>query len=317
MGVKLFMLKNKKLKAIVLFSGGLDSTLAIKVLKKQKVEVLALIFRSYFFSGEQAIKMAKELDFSFRLFDFSEEHLKMVKKPKNGYGKAMNPCIDCHSLMLIKAKEIMIKEKFDFVATGEVLGERPMSQNLRALKLVEKQSSLDGHLLRPLSAKLLDPTMSEKLGLIKRDELLDIFGRTRKRQIVLAKEFNIKNYPSPAGGCLLTDLTFGKRLKKLFAEYPDCNGNDIDLLKVGRHFWEGKYNIIIGRNKEENEKIEKLKIKRDISLLLKDFSGPLALIRNYDQGEIAEDILNKAKKLVQYYSIKARDKKCVEFEING
>ncbi|TSC95341.1 MAG: Thiamine biosynthesis protein-like protein [Parcubacteria group bacterium Athens1014_10] len=308
------MIKKKKIRAIVLFSGGLDSILAIKILEKQKIEILALIFESYFFNGEEAEKIAKELKFNFRIFDFSEEHLKMVKNPKYGYGRAMNPCVDCHALMLKKAKEIMEKEKFDFVATGEVLGERPMSQNAGALKLIEKQSALDGYLIRPLSAKLLIESIPEKSGWIKRSELLDISGRSRKRQIALAEEFAIKNYPSPAGGCLLTESAFGERLKKLLINCPNCGGNDIELLKSGRHLWENGAKIIIGRNKDENEKLGESAKKGDILIQLKDYPGPLTIIRNYQKGKIKKEILDKARELTQYYSLKARNKKDLKFK---
>ncbi len=303
-------------KALVLLSGGLDSILAAKVLKNQGIKVTALSFKSYFFNVSDAQKAAKHLRIPLKVVDFSKEHLKMVKSPMHGYGKSMNPCVDCHSLMLRKAKEIMKKEKFDFVATGEVLGERPMSQNLRALIIVEIQSSLKGYLLRPLSAKLLEPTIVEKKGLVNRDELLNISGRSRKRQIALAKKWKIKHYPTPAGGCLLTDPGFSKRLKELFDKYSSCDGNDIELLKLGRHFWEGKIKIIVGRNEEENKKIEKLREKRNILIEMETYPGPLTLIRNYGKERISNSILKKAQNLTQYYSVKARKKKDIKFIVS-
>ena len=274
----------KKLKAILLFSGGLDSMLAAKILLEQGIKVFPVFFKSYFFGPEIAKKSAKILGLKLRVVDFSKEHLKIVKKPKFGYGSSMNPCLDCHILMLKKAKEIMKKGKFDFVATGEVLGERPMSQNRRALELVEKESSLEGYLLRPLSAKLLKPTIFEEKGLIKRENLLDIRGRSRKRQIELAKKFGIKWFPSPAGGCLLTDLEFGRRLKELLEKYPNFGGDDVEILKVGRHFWFGKIKIVVGRNESENLKIKKLAKKGDVLVEMKNYPGPTTLIRNYGKG---------------------------------
>jgi tRNA U34 2-thiouridine synthase MnmA/TrmU len=305
----------KKLKAIILFSGGLDSMLATKILLEQGIKVLPVFFRSYFFGPEIAKKSAKVLGLKLRVVDFSKEHLKIVKKPKFGYGSSMNPCLDCHILMLKKAKEIMKKEKFDFVATGEVLGERPMSQNRRALELVEKESSLEGYLLRPLSAKLLKPTIFEEKRLIKRENLLDIRGRSRKRQIELAKKFGIKWFPSPAGGCLLTDLEFGKRLKKLLEKYPNFGGEDVEILKLGRHFWFGKIKIVVGRNESENLKIKKLVKEGDVLVEMKNYPGPTTLIRNYGKGEIGKSILGKAKSLTKFYSKKARNKKDVKFEV--
>jgi tRNA-specific 2-thiouridylase len=304
----------KKLRAIVLFSGGLDSILAAKILMEQGIEVIPVFFKSYFFGPEIAQKSAKENGLKLKVIDFSKEHLKIVKKPNFGYGSSMNPCLDCHILMLKKAKELMKKKKFDFVATGEVLGERPMSQNKKALELVEKKSSLSGYLLRPLSAKLLKETIPEKKGLIDREKLLDIQGRSRRRQIELAKEFKIKFYPTPAGGCLLTDPEFGKRLKELLKNYPKFDGNDVELLKLGRHFWEGKTKIVVGRNHQENLKIKRLAQKKDILIEMKNYPGPTTLIRSYG-GKISKEILEKAKNLTKFYSKKARDKKDVEFKI--
>jgi len=291
--------------------------LAVKTLQKQGIKVTALSFRSYFFNEGAAQKAAKHLKVPLTVIDFSEEHLEMVKNPPHGYGKTMNPCIDCHALMLKKAREVMKKEKFDFIATGEVLGERPMSQNIKALKIVEEQSSLKGYLLRPLSARLLELTIPEKRGIVSRDELFDISGRSRKRQIALAKKWKIKNYPTPAGGCLLTDPEFGKKLKKLLEAYHKSEGNDVMLLKHGRHFWQGKVKIIVGRNEEENKKIEKLAKRGDTLIETKNYPGPLTLVRNYSKGKFTPKIIKKAKDLTQYYSTKAREKKDVKFKIKN
>jgi len=305
----------KKTKALVLLSGGLDSILAVKILEAQGVKIKGLGFKSYFFNEKLAKKAARALNIPIKIIDLSKEHLNLVKKPKYGYGKGMNPCIDCHILMLKKAKQIMLKEKFDLVATGEVLGERPMSQNLKSLKLIEKKSGLKGYLLRPLSAKLLEPTIPEKKGLIERKKLLDISGRSRKRQLKLAKKFKIKSYPSPAGGCLLTDLEFSKRLKDLFEKYPRCQGNDIELLKLGRHFWQNKVKIIVGRNEEENKKIRKLAKRGDVLVEMENYPGPLTLVRSYSGKKIDPKVLEKARFLTKYYSTKSRQKKDVKFKI--
>lgn len=306
----------KKVKAILLFSGGLDSLLAFKILEEQGIETVPIFFKSYFFGPEIAEKSAKENGIKLKIIDISKEQLEIVKKPKFGYGSSMNPCLDCHILMLKKAKEIVKKEKFDFVATGEVLGERPMSQNKKALELVERESSLSGYLLRPLSAKLLKPTIPEEKGLVEREKLLDIKGRSRKRQIELAKKFKIKWYPTPAGGCILTDLEFGKKLRELSEKYPDFNGNDIEILKLGRHFWLEKIKIITGRNHEENLKIKKLKRKNDILIEIENYPGPTTLIRSYG-GKIEKEIIEKAKILTKKCAKKAKDKKDVKFKIFG
>lgn len=287
------------IKALVMFSGGLDSILAVKVLQEQEIEVTGLTCVSYFFDDVLAQEAAEKLGIKLIMVDFSDEHLAMVKKPKFGYGKGINPCLDCHILMLKKAKEI---KGFDFIATGEVLGERPMSQNKRALVLIEKETGLRGYLLRPLSAKLLEPTEAEKKGLVDREKLLDISGRNRKKQIELVQKWGIIEYPMPAGGCLLTDPDFSKRLKTMLAFWPDCGGNDIQLLKRGRHFWEGENLIIVGRNEKENAEIKNLSARGDLLIEAKEFPGPTILIRS--KKKISENSLIKAKELMLKYAKK-------------
>lgn len=309
----------RKPRALVLLSGGLDSILAAKILLEMGVQVKALTFKGYFFDSKLGERAAKELGIKIEVIDISKEHLKIVKNPRYGYGKNMNPCIDCHILMLRVAKKIMRKEKFDFVATGEVLGERPMSQNKKAMNLIEKASGLSGYLLRPLSAKLLRPTEVEKRGLIKRDRLLDIQGRSRKKQIYLAKKLGVRWYPSPAGGCLLTDPEFSKRLRELLERHPKAKKDDIELLKIGRHFWfesdhKNIVKIIVGRNLNEDLKLKQHRKKKDILVELENFPGPATLIRRY-KGRISKEAVERAKELTQYYSVKARDKAGVNFKI--
>ena len=307
----------KKIKAIILFSGGLDSILAVKLLQEQMIELLGITLKSYFFNEEQAKKAAKQIKLPLKVVDFSEEHFKIVKRPQYGYGKNINPCIDCHILMLETAKKTMKKQGFNFIVTGEVLGERPMSQNRKALELIEKQSSLSGYLLRPLSAQLLKPTIPEKLGWVNRKEFLDISGRSRKKQIALAKKYKMKEYPAPSGGCLLTDPEFSERLKELLKIYPKCKENDIESLKFGRHVWLDKSKVVIGRDEKENKKIRKIAFGRDILIEMKNYPGPLTLVRNYSKARISEKVIEKAKKLTQYYSTKARQKKDIEFRITA
>jgi tRNA U34 2-thiouridine synthase MnmA/TrmU len=305
---------SKMRKAILLLSGGVDSILAGKVLEEQGIKIIPVFFKSYFFDEKIAQKVAENLGWKLEVIDFSKDHLKVVKKPKFGYGSSMNPCLDCHTLMLKKTKQLMKKLKADFVATGEVLEERPMSQNKKALDLIEKESSLKGYLLRPLSAKLLKETIPEKKGKVDREKLLDIQGRSRKRQIELAKKFKIKWYPQPSGGCILTDLEFGKKLRELLEKYPEFDGNDVETLKLGRHFWEENIKIIIGRNHEENLKLEKLKRKGDFIIKMKNYPGPTALIRLY-QGRVSDEILEKVKELILKYSKKVKSREDVKFLI--
>ncbi|PLX21346.1 tRNA 4-thiouridine(8) synthase ThiI [Candidatus Parcubacteria bacterium] len=270
----------KKVKALVLMSGGLDSMLAAKVLMEQGIEVKALTFVSSFFNAEQSRESAKKIGVELIEYDFMKDHLEMVKKPKHGYGKNMNPCIDCHGLMVRKSLELMKKEGFDFIATGEVLGQRPKSQNKSALNLVEKYGEYEGFLLRPLSAKLLPETRMEKEGLVNREKLFDIQGRNRERQFALAKKYDIKEYPAPGGGCILTYSEYSNKLRVLLEKWPDANNNDVDFLRAGRVFWADDIMIVVGRNSEDNEKIEKLANDKDLIFDLELETGPLVLVRD-------------------------------------
>lgn len=296
-------MQKKKVKALVLFSGGLDSILAVKLLLEQGIEVEAINFRTNFCGPSEARSAALMLGVPLREENIREEFLAVLKKPKFGYGAGMNPCIDCHTLMLKKAGEIMRAEGFYFLATGEVLGERPMSQNKNALKIVEKEAGLEGYLLRPLSAKLLEPTIAEKQGLIDREKLLDISGRNRQRQMELAEKFGIKEYPSPAGGCALTQEGFARRLKELMKHKPDFDSQDVDLIKIGRHFFENGAQIILGRNEQENQILESVAKNDDILVSPNEIVGPTALIR----GENAKSFAEEAKKLIIEFSPKAKN----------
>ena len=297
-------------KAIVLFSGGLDSILVIKILEEQKIKVVPICFKSFFFDCKGAKKTAKELKIKLKEIDFSDEHLNMLKKPRYGYGKAINPCLDCHLLMIKQAGKLMKKQKFDFVATGEVLGERPFSQNKWAIKVIEKESGIKGYLLRPLSAKALLETIVEKKGIVDRNKLYAIKGRGRSEQISLAKKFKIKSYPTPAGGCILTEKDYASKLKKLLKNIPNCDGNDVSLLRFGRNFWpvslqggQAKFLIIVGRNENDNKEINKLRKKKDIVLVPKIFPGPTVLIRTFGK-KANKNIINYAKNLLLRYSKK-------------
>jgi len=322
-------------KALVLFSGGLDSLLAAKILEKQGIDVTALTFVSYFFDAEQAKKSAVANEIKLRIEHFPEKHLKIVKNPCYGYGAGMNPCIDCHLLMLKQAKILARDGKYDFIATGEVLGQRPMSQNREALKLIEKKAGLSGKILRPLSAKALPITQMEKSSLVERSKLFGFRGRSRKPQMELADKYAIKKYPSPAGGCILTDKEYSKKLQELLKNIKSVKPNDIKLLRIGRHFWihpvrksnvleiknvllkdkrskkiaEPKLSngvkVILGRNHEENLALKKLAEKGDILLELKDIPGPLALIRGKDKIKAVE----LAKEKLVKYAKKLKNKK--------
>jgi len=230
-------------KALLLFSGGLDSILAVKILQEQNIKVTGLSFDSYFFDSEEAKKTAEQLDVELIVKDISVLQLDTVKNPRYGYGRALNPCIDCHGLMFRVAEKLaglknVNGKKFDIIATGEVLGQRPFSQNSQALKKVAKLAGVD--ILRPLSAKLLPETIYEERGLIDRERLLDISGKSRKRQLELVKKYGVEYFPSPAGGCRLTENEFGIKVKKLLdndGQVRKLTKLDFELLRIGRHYW--------------------------------------------------------------------------------
>ncbi|MGC8844083.1 MAG: tRNA 4-thiouridine(8) synthase ThiI, partial [bacterium] len=261
------------------------------------------------------VKTAREWGIPLLEIDITDDILKLLKAPPHGFGSQMNPCIDCHALMLRKAKEIMEEVGASFVATGEVLGERPMSQNREALRIVEKESGLEGLLLRPLSAKLLPPTIPEKEGWVDREKLLDIKGRSRKRQLELAEKWGIKDYPFPAGGCLLTDPQFSKRLKDLL-DNKELTKENVVLLKLGRHFRLRKgVKLVVGRNKDENERIREF--AREGGILLRAYShkGPDGLLRG--DGFDEEDIELAGKIIARYSDIEGGEKMKIKIEGDG
>lgn len=266
-------------KAIALFSGGLDSVLAAELIRRQNIDVVCLTFTTPFFNAQKAKAAIRQLNhLSLEIMDITEEHLKMLKAPRYGYGRNMNPCIDCHTLMLNIAGRKMEETGSDFIITGEVLGQRPMSQNKQSLRLVAKNSGYGDYILRPLSAQLLEPIKAERENLVDRSKLLAIQGRGRKTQIQLAAEFGIRDYAPPAGGCLLTDPLFTRRLMDLFSNQPHHTLRDIELLKHGRHFRVGENcKIIVGRNNADNEAIKRLSTSRDLIFHMKNFPGPTVL----------------------------------------
>lgn len=247
-------------KALALMSGGLDSILAAKLVSDQGVDVTGLCFKSAFFGSRNAEKMAEQIGIPLIVIDFTEEHLKMTKKPKHGYGKNMNPCIDCHAMMLNYAGRYMEEHGYDFLITGEVLNQRPMSQNFKSLEIVKKESGYEHKILRPLSALKLSPTEMELSGMVDRSELLGICGKSRKAQMELAEKMGIVEYPSPAGGCILTEPNYANRLKDLYKYDKDkAAPHDVKLLNLGRHFrLTDKIKAISTRTEEEYKSLKEL-----------------------------------------------------------
>lgn len=286
-------------KALALLSGGLDSMLAVAVMQEQGVEVVGLVFETPFFSADAARKAARQLKIELQVMDITEEYLQMLPEPQYGHGANMNPCIDCHAVMFRKAGEMLREMGADFLITGEVLGERPMSQSSKGLGLVEKHAGLAGKILRPLSAKLLDMTEMEANGLVDREKMLDINGRSRKPQFALAEKFGITEYPTPAGGCLLTDPGYSRRLKELMQHPEEYRVEDIRLLKIGRHFrMRSGVRVIVGRNKEENQLLKKEALAGDYTMHVRDYPGPVTLLR----GNVGEADLQLAASLTVRYS---------------
>lgn len=290
------------MKAISLFSGGLDSQLAVCLIKEQGITVEAINFKSPFFGAdEKTIKAAEDLKINLYTLDTGEEYITQVlKNPVYGYGKNMNPCIDCHGFMFRKAGEMMEKLGASFIITGEVVGQRPMSQNKSALNAVDKLSGYKGYILRPLSAKLLPPTIPEIEGWVDREKLEAISGRSRQSQMELVEKYQIKEYPSPAGGCLLTEANFTNRLKKMLAVKPNSSPSDMEILKVGRHFYLEGNLLVVGRNRSENEKMQNLALETDLLIKVTNRPGPTGLLRIYNKTD--EEQLKLAASIIARYS---------------
>lgn len=278
-------------RGILLYSGGLDSLLAGRLLLEQGVEVSGIMFVLPFaapdYRPEQSpqARFARDNAIPLRFFRCGREYMEMVKNPPHGYGKRSNPCIDCKIYFLRKAGELMESEGASFVATGEVVGQRPMSQMKHMLRHIENESGLKGRLLRPLSAKLLPPTIPEREGLVDRERLMGISGRGRSAQIELARRMGIAEYASPAGGCLFTDVQIARRVRDLLDRVPGFDMTDVYLLSLGRHFRAREdLKFIVGRNEAENVELEKYASDAD-ALLVPEFKGPVVFAR----GAVGDD----------------------------
>ncbi len=299
--------------AIALFSGGLDSALAILLIQRQNIEVTALTFMTHFgcdlgdrsSCGSNPYPAAEKFGFKVKLMHLGEKFVDIVINPKYGHGKNMNPCTDCRILMLREAKELMELVNADFVITGEVMGQRPMSQTRDKLNLVAKEAGLKGKLLRPLSAKLLPPTEPELSGLVDREQLESISGRSRKRQLELAREFGLDDFPSPASGCLLTDASYSARLRDLLTHTEGRPSfNALNLLKVGRHFrLDDKTKIVVGRNEADNLQLFAYKPESAAWLEVPDVGSPLTLLI----GEASEENVRRAAAITARYSAARRE----------
>ncbi len=289
-------------RGISLFSGGLDSMLAVCVLREQGIAMEGVVFKSPFFDIRPALKASEQLKLKLHVVDFTQDILQLVRKPPHGFGGAMNPCIDCHATMIRRAGEFMREHGYDFVSSGEVLNQRPMSQNRRSLETVAKTSGLEGLLLRPLSAQLLDPTTPELDGRIDRSKLCAISGRNRQPQMELVKKYGITSYPSPAGGCLLTEKGYCNKLRDLYDHTDGIPAvEDVVLLKFSRQFRlpEGG-RIIVGRNRADNLALKALAEQGRTILHTVNVPGPTAVIL----GDITEGDLQRAAGIIASYGDK-------------
>ncbi len=293
------------MKCLALHSGGLDSTLAIRLIQEQGIEVEGIRFFSVFDAGlsseevcAREERVAARLGIRCRMIPFSEDLLALVKNPLHGHGSHLNPCIDCHARMFRRASELMLQAGASFLITGEVLGERPMSQRREALGIVERDAGVGGLLLRPLSARLLPPTIPETKGWVDRERLLGLSGRNRRPQFELARRLGVTEYPPPAGGCLLTDPGFSARLAELLRHNPGCSVDDVWLLKAGRHFrLAPEVKAVVGRNEQENVFLERQALPGDVLIEAEGVPGPLTLL----QGPAAESHLETMARITLRY----------------
>lgn len=285
-------------KVLILFSGGLDSLLSAKLLKEQGYEVEGVHFQNPFSasSTEKIKEIAAQIPLKLHLIRLGDDYLRLIEKPKHGRGKRMNPCLDCRIFLLKKAWQLAKRLGFDFLATGEVLGQRPFSQRQEAMDLVEKEAGLKGKVLRPLI----------KLGLR---------GRSRKKQFELAKNYGLTKFLTPAGGCLLTDPGFSRKIKEFLDYGGKLSLSMIKFLKLGRHFRVDNKKVIIGRNEEENKKLEELAKKEDWWFgEVMDIPSPMGVVFDPPKADTfrrAGEVLKKASYLLAYYSDAQKDEEVI------
>jgi len=322
--------KSAMTRAVALLSGGLDSTLAVKMMIDQGIEVHALNFTSAFCtcdSGKkdkdgnklaggcksQAVRVAEEFGIPIKVLHKGMEYVEIVRNPRHGYGKGINPCMDCRVFMFKLAKKYMAEIGAEFAITGEVLGQRPMSQRLQAMELVERESDMVGRILRPLCAKQMKPTIAESTGLVDREKMLGVTGRSRRPQIDLAEEIGVADYPCPSGGCLLTDKIFSKKIRDLLDHKAKVTTKDLSALKYGRHFRTDGVKIIVSRGEAENTPLVNLAQDGDTLLVPENFPGPVAIVTGENQNGAVET----ACKVMLRYSPKAGGKGTIKATRGG
>ena len=286
-------------KAVALLSGGLDSTLAVKILQRQGIEIEAVYFQTMFgCCKDDARAVAYELGVKFTKIPVGMDYVELVKNPKHGVGKGINPCVDCRAYMFQLAKKFMETIGASFLVSGEVLGQRPMSQRSDCFETIEKDTELEGLIVRPLSAKLLEPSIPEKAGVVDREKLYAIEGRSRAKLLELAREFGIENPPTPSTGCALTEPEFAKKVKDIFRHVKDYERWQFEILKTGRHFrLDPETKLIVGRDAAENESLQYLHPRGTTLMTPLNFPGPTALLA----GPVTPERLKEAGKILLSY----------------
>jgi len=314
-------------KAVLLLSGGLDSTLALRIMQEQDIEMEAINFKTAFgCCKDDALEMARQFGVRVTILSVSDDYFKLIEKPKYGWGKGINPCVDCRSYMFKLARKYMDVCGASFLVSGEVLGQRPMSQQRHQLGLIEKECDLTGRILRPLSAKLLDPTLAEEAGIVDRSKLYGISGRSRRELLDLAKKYNIEEPPSPSTGCLLTEPDFAKKVRDMFSHTKDYERWDFEVLKVGRHFrLDEDVKAVLGRDAEENRRLEVFQREDTVMFVPHSFRGPTALL----VGKVIPEHEEQVLRMIMHYSkadkagthtierSQGDDKTMVEFQCQG
>lgn len=297
----------KQYDGLGLFSGGLDGLLAIKLLEEQGLKIKPVHFFSPFFGHPKKRAYWKRIyNIDVAMIDIGQSFVDMlVRGPQHGVGKVINPCVDCKILLFSKARELMSKYGAKFLASGEVVGQRPMSQRRDTLNIIRRDANIRDTLLRPLSAKCLPPTPVEESGLVDRERLAGFWGRGRKQQFALAKRFGIEIIPTPAGGCLLTEKENARRFWPLLKYLENPGQEEFYLANIGRQFWHKSFWLSIGRNERDNTALKEQVRQTDYIFDLKDFPGPLALARSLESKSWTEDVLSEAAAFVASFSPKA------------
>jgi tRNA-specific 2-thiouridylase len=310
------MLKQKP-KVLVLLSGGLDSTLAVKSMIDQDLDVEAVIFSTPFCLCDKcsAGSTVKKFGIKAHRVFMGQEYLDLIVNPPRGYGSQMNPCIDCRIMMLRKAKDLAKEMGAKCIVTGEVLDQRPFSQTKKAMEFIERKAEMEGEILRPLSAKLLPVTDFEKSGEVDREKLFSIQGRRRLEQMDLAKKIGVKDYPCPSGGCLLTDPRFAEKLKDFLKNKKTLTIDDVNLLKNGRHFRFNGCKIIVGRNEKENQFLLEVSNQKNLPYLeVVEHMGPITLL---EKSCSTESVKKASEITVRYSDVEKGNEVDVRLQVRG